>query len=294
MRSYWRDFRKAFHRVYPAAALYAQALAFNMFLTFFPLLLFLVSLLAHSRLGSIALLEMLSERWFLPPGTEQMLFQNLRGYDTHPLKWVFLGFIGTLVAGTQCMSALVESFRFMEHGSAPPSYWRQQLNSLLLLCLAVVPTLAAVLLTVFADFLRKWITWRFGLSRLLQIFWFWSAVGVAFFLVFIILALLYRAGQPSVEKWRFCFPGALVAAALWWVSNLCFGLYMRLMPYSPVYGGLAAVMGLLIWMQISAVVVLLGAAFNAERLASRKGISLSSVPDAPVKPVKPVAEIGSE
>jgi uncharacterized BrkB/YihY/UPF0761 family membrane protein len=31
-----------------------------------------------------------------------------------------------------------------------------------------------------------------------------------------------------------------------------------------VYGGLAAVIGLLVWMQISAVVVFLGAAWNAE------------------------------
>jgi len=31
-----------------------------------------------------------------------------------------------------------------------------------------------------------------------------------------------------------------------------------------VYGGLAAVIGLLIWMQISAVIVFLGAAWNAE------------------------------
>jgi uncharacterized BrkB/YihY/UPF0761 family membrane protein len=35
-------------------------------------------------------------------------------------------------------------------------------------------------------------------------------------------------------------------------------------PYNVVYGGLAAVIGLLIWMQISAVIVFLGAAWNAE------------------------------
>jgi len=35
-------------------------------------------------------------------------------------------------------------------------------------------------------------------------------------------------------------------------------------PYSLVYGGLAAVIGLLIWMQLSAIIVFLGAAWNAE------------------------------
>ena len=37
------------------------------------------------------------------------------------------------------------------------------------------------------------------------------------------------------------------------------------MPYDAVYGGLAAAIGLILWMYLTAMVVLLGAAFNAER-----------------------------
>jgi len=36
-----------------------------------------------------------------------------------------------------------------------------------------------------------------------------------------------------------------------------------------VYGGLAAVIGLMIWMQISTVIVFLGAAWNAEEAEQR-------------------------
>ena len=46
--------------------------------------------------------------------------------------------------------------------------------------------------------------------------------------------------------------------------NALFGFYVRRVPYNVVYGGLAAVIGLLIWMQISAIIVFLGAAWNAE------------------------------
>jgi uncharacterized BrkB/YihY/UPF0761 family membrane protein len=42
-------------------------------------------------------------------------------------------------------------------------------------------------------------------------------------------------------------------------------------PYSIVYGGLAAVIGLLIWMQLSAVIIFLGAAWNAELAENRMG-----------------------
>jgi uncharacterized BrkB/YihY/UPF0761 family membrane protein len=49
-----------------------------------------------------------------------------------------------------------------------------------------------------------------------------------------------------------------------------FGTYVRRVPYSVVYGGLAAVIGLMIWMELSAVIIFLGAAWNAELAASRK------------------------
>jgi uncharacterized BrkB/YihY/UPF0761 family membrane protein len=43
---------------------------------------------------------------------------------------------------------------------------------------------------------------------------------------------------------------------------------MRRVPYAAVYGGLAAAIGLMLWMQLTAAVVLLGAAYNAQRTAS--------------------------
>jgi len=60
-----------------------------------------------------------------------------------------------------------------------------------------------------------------------------------------------------------------VATLLWWLVNVIFGFYVRRVPYNVVYGGLAAVIGLLIWMQLSAIVVFIGAAWNAEEAMAR-------------------------
>jgi membrane protein len=46
--------------------------------------------------------------------------------------------------------------------------------------------------------------------------------------------------------------------------DIVFGFYVRKMPYDLVYGGLAAAIGLLLWMYVTALVVLIGAAYNAE------------------------------
>jgi membrane protein len=60
----------------------------------------------------------------------------------------------------------------------------------------------------------------------------------------------------------------MVSTIMWWVVDVLFGVYVRRMPYDVVYGGLAAAIGLLLWMYLTAVVVLIGAAYNAESHAS--------------------------
>jgi uncharacterized BrkB/YihY/UPF0761 family membrane protein len=45
---------------------------------------------------------------------------------------------------------------------------------------------------------------------------------------------------------------------------------MRHVPYSLVYGGLAVAIGLMLWMQLTATILFLGAAFNMEVAIGRQ------------------------
>jgi membrane protein len=83
------------------------------------------------------------------------------------------------------------------------------------------------------------------------------------------LTVIYRVARPREKSLANVLPGAIVATLLWWLVDVLFGYYVRKVPYSVVYGGLAAVIGLLIWMQLSAVIIFLGAAWNAELAESR-------------------------
>ena len=87
---------------------------------------------------------------------------------------------------------------------------------------------------------------------------------VAMILVMLVLAFIYRVAQPSKATWISTLPGAAIATALWWGANVLFGVYVRKTQYGPVYGGLAAVIGLLGWMELSVMLVFFGAAWNAE------------------------------
>jgi len=255
----------ALRRVFPRSGLYAQALAFNLFLTVFPLLLLCVSLLAGSRGASTALEELLRDRWMLPDSSREIIFPYLHQHNVNPGRWLAVGLIGTILAGTQCMSVLLESFRMMEGAGRRP-FWKQQLQAFALLCLALVPALAEVIVTVFGRAVRAWLALHFGLPPFVAIFWVLVAAVTAWLFAVLILALLYRAGQPCVRNFREGMPGAVLATVLWVAANVGFGAYVSRTPYGPVYGGLAAIIGLLVWLQLSTLVVFVGAAFNAEAL----------------------------
>ncbi len=80
------------------------------------------------------------------------------------------------------------------------------------------------------------------------------------------LAGLYRFG-PSRRpaRWRWLSWGAVTAAVLWLAASLAFSWYVsNIANYTATYGSLGAVVGLMMWLWVSALVVLLGAELNSE------------------------------
>jgi membrane protein len=80
------------------------------------------------------------------------------------------------------------------------------------------------------------------------------------------LAVIYRYGPDRDDaKWRWISPGAGVAAFLWLVGSALFSLYVsKAGSYDQVYGPLGAVVVFLMWLFLTAFVVLIGAELNAE------------------------------
>ena len=80
------------------------------------------------------------------------------------------------------------------------------------------------------------------------------------------LALIYRFG-PNREhpKWRWITWGSASAAFLWLVASLLFSWYAaNFGSFNKTYGALGAAIGFMIWMWVSASVILAGAQLDAE------------------------------
>jgi membrane protein len=85
-------------------------------------------------------------------------------------------------------------------------------------------------------------------------------------ILLIALALLYRFGPSRpATRWQWLNLGTLAAALLWIAGSSLLSWYLsNFGNYSATYGSLGAAIGLMMWMWMSAIIVLCGAELNSE------------------------------
>jgi membrane protein len=265
MAAFLKNLTGALRRLFPDCVTLSQAIAFNMFLAFFPLLLLALGLLGGTSVFHDALREIpRGLDMILPPGSSEVLSDYFVRRAVHPERWIWLGLAGTLIAGAQVMVGYMEGFRAIEGDLTRPTYLKRQIRALALVCLTIVPMLAVVLLTVFGKQTRAWLmqhTRSVLLTHELELALY---AAVVFVLAMGVLVVLYRLGRPGHPGLRCLLPGTAVATVLWWAVDIGFGLYVRKSPYDVVYRGLASAIVMMLWMFLTSMIVLFGAAYNAQ------------------------------
>ena len=108
-------------------------------------------------------------------------------------------------------------------------------------------------------------------------------------LVLSAVAVLYRfAPDRANPRWRWVSWGAVVALVLWLLGSIGFSWYVdNFGKYNQTYGALAAVIILLLWLFLSAFVVLLGAEIDAE-------IERQTARDTTTGPERPMGQRDAE
>jgi membrane protein len=114
----------------------------------------------------------------------------------------------------------------------------------------------------------------------------WPLLGVMMVLG---LAVLYRlAPDRDDPKWRWVSWGAVIATVLWLVGSAAFALYAaNFGSYDQTYGSLGGVVVLLLWLYITALVVVLGAEINA-------ALETQTVRDSTTGPEAPLGQRGAQ
>jgi len=119
----------------------------------------------------------------------------------------------------------------------------------------IVPSIFIVNLVVFGRQVRNWMLHMSSMPVLVRLVWSGLYIVASLLIALFVLSVIYRVGCPGNHDWNFIVPGAGVATVLWWVVSISLGFYLRIVPYSLVYGGLAVTIGLMLWMQLTATIL---------------------------------------
>lgn len=267
------NFKRLFVRLYEKAfdeEIFSRAaeVAFYFMFALFPLLMFLVSLFGMVLNSADSLRRQLfGYLQQIMPGSafdivEKTLTEVLESSSGGTLTIGFLIALWSASAGIESLSiALNAVYKLKE--TRP--WWKVKIGAIiltLLIALFIFVALGIVFYgSQFLSFLLTTVNLPIPSPLTLQVLSL-IVVAVALLLSF---ALIYSVcPNHSPFTWKWITPGAFVAILLWLLFSGAFRLYLRYFDfYAKTYGSLGAIIILMFWLYLTALVILTGGAINA-------------------------------
>lgn len=244
----------------------AAQLAYYFFLALFPALLFLIALAGMFASPDTVTRLVNALSGAAPPDVLEIIRAQLISLTQRGQGGIMtFGVVAALWSSSAALVALSDSLNRAYDVEEGRPWWKQRLTAILLTIGVAIFILASFALVVAGPELAESIASRFGLGAAFE--WSWKVLQwpVVFVLVAIAIALIYYFAPDVDQDFVFLTPGSVVATALWLLGSLAFRFYVvNFGSYNETYGTIGGVMVLLLWLYISALVVIVGAEMNAE------------------------------
>ena len=245
-------------------ATYAAALAYQVLLSLFPFVIFLIALLSFLQIPSFFDWLLDQARAVLPEQAMSLVgdvvgeVQNQR--EGGLLSLGIIGAIWIASAGVRStMNALNAAY---DVGEGRPAWRRYSLSIVYTFGLALMVVLAIGLMLIGPQ-LMGWIAERVGMGQMFVTLWAWLRLPVATVLLMLAVAIIYYFAPNVDHRFRFITPGSVVAVFVWLSASLGFSYYVtNFANYSATYGSIGAIIVLLLYFFISSAVLLFGAEIN--------------------------------
>jgi membrane protein len=249
----------------------AGGVAFRVFLSIFPALIAAVAILG--LVVSPADIRAMAEDPppFVPEAAVELLRPTLEeltaGAGAGAGALAVTGLLAGLWAASTAAVTVIKALNRINDVAVPRSFLRQRAVAATL-TLALLTAMAAVMaLLVFGPQLQRAILPAQLVDSPLRYLVGLGQVAGALAILSILFSFIYwlAPNRSPRGRWRWSTPGGLVATVGWLVLSGGFTLYVQTAgDYNATYGALAGVVVLLIWLQLSNMVMLFGATIDAE------------------------------
>ncbi|MAT54738.1 MAG: ribonuclease BN [Saprospirales bacterium] len=250
----------------------ANAVAFSFFLSLFPAIIAVFTLITMLPIYDIFQSELNSYIDYIMPSTagEQLkvTIQNLVKPDTRVLS---LSFLLALYFSSNGMLALMAGFEksHLKSFKKRPG-WEKRLLAIGLTLLLALLLLVSVVMIVLGKMILNFAVEYFHLDIETKVYiniFRWLVIVALFYFG---IAFIYRYGVALKRKLPWLTPGATLATILSIISSLLFSFYVNAFnTYNQIYGSIGTIIVLMLWIQINCMVLMVGFELNASIAVNR-------------------------
>ena len=250
--------------------LHSAALAFYLLFAIFPLLISFSAIVGMLHLDVIRELPALAE--LLPPEILRLLQRYLNYISRNPSpRLMTFGLVFSLYFPLRAANSLMRAVREAYHLGRPSGAVLWFFKTLLYTILLIVGILSTIVLMTVSNRILDWAVENLGLPPFWADLWaglrFPIVTAVGFFALF----LLYAMAQDSRPARRDLWPGTAAALCGWTAASWLYTWYVNnVAQYSLLYGSIGTMIVLMIWLNLSAMILIMGAEWNGTLMSLRK------------------------
>ncbi len=250
----------------------ASAISFSFFLALFPGLLFLFSLIAYIPVEGLDMAIRRTSQELLPPSAFELLYTTIEDIVGRQQGGLLsFGFLLAFYFATTGLTTLSQSFNVSLEVSESRGFLRHHFTVIGLTILLTLCLLSALLLILLGDFLLGEMN-RLGLmpDGLLPLMVNLLLWVIILLLVYVGIGLLYYFAPNAPKRHGFFALGSALATVLFIGSSLGFSYYVQHFGnYNRLYGSLATLIVLMLWIYVNAWVILIGFELNSALYVKR-------------------------
>ena len=191
--------------------------------------------------------------------------------ENSSMRLLVFGLAFSIYFPMRATNALMRAVRTAYHLGPPRNAVVHRLKTLLYTVMLILTIVLTLVLMTVGDRLLGYAVVHFRLPAFLAELWGKLRFPAAAVAANFALLFLYALAQDDRQPWRNLLPGTLMALAAWMGLSFLYSLYVEnFADYSVLYGSIGTIIVVLIWLYMSAIVLIMGAELNGTLISLRK------------------------